>query len=70
MRVLSPPDRAHLAWSGACVLTSLSPFGDMWVTSQEWEEEGKKIIHKKALLCCVCCRQRSIERVVFAENRD
>lgn len=56
MRVLSPPDRAHSAWSGACVLTSLSPFGDMWVTSQEWEEEGKKIIHKKALLC-VCLLQ-------------
>lgn len=38
------------------MLTSLSPFGDMWVTSQEWEEEGKKIIHKKALLC-VCLLQ-------------
>ena len=46
------------------MLTSLSPFGDMWVTSQEWEEEGKKIIHKKALLCGVCCKQRSVVRGV------
>lgn len=59
LRVMSPPDRVHSAWNGACVLTSLSPFGDMWVTNKEWEEEGRKIIHQKALLWCVCSNRRN-----------
>ena len=57
LRVYAPPERARSAWIGGCVLTSLSPFGYMWITKEEWETEGSVIVHKKSLMLSVSSKQ-------------
>lgn len=58
LRVYAPPERARSAWIGGCVLTSLSPFGNMWITKEEWETEGSVIVHKKSLMLSVSSKQK------------
>lgn len=44
------PQRPTLsAWTGGSIITSLELFKDMWVTQKDWEENGKNIIHNKAI---------------------
>ena len=36
----SPPKRTQSAWVGGCLLATLSPFKNMWIMKEEYEEEG------------------------------
>ncbi|KAJ6235527.1 hypothetical protein M0813_03674 [Anaeramoeba flamelloides] len=45
--VTAPPDRKYSAWKGGSILSSLSTFKDMWITTKEYEETGTSIVHKK-----------------------
>ena len=47
VRVISPEDRKYSVWRGSAVLASLSTFPQMCITSQEYEETGPDIVHKK-----------------------
>ena len=43
----SPPKRTQSAWVGGCLLATLSPFKNMWIMKEEYEEEGVNCVHKK-----------------------
>lgn len=47
VRVDARPDRRHGAWVGGSILAQLPLFDSMCVTSQEYEEQGPSIIHRK-----------------------
>ncbi|XP_040855922.1 actin-related protein T1-like [Ochotona curzoniae] len=47
IRIIASPDRCFSAWIGASVMTSLSTFKQMWVTSSEFNEFGASIVQRK-----------------------
>jgi actin-related protein len=47
IKVLAPPERLYSVWLGGSVLASLSTFQSMWITKQEYDENGPNIIHRK-----------------------
>eukprot|EP00761_Pharyngomonas_kirbyi_P003088 gb/GECH01003092.1/.p1 GENE.gb/GECH01003092.1/~~gb/GECH01003092.1/.p1 ORF type:complete len:378 (+),score=82.75 gb/GECH01003092.1/:1-1134(+) len=47
VKVVAPPARQFSVYIGASVLASLSSFEDMWVTKDEWLEEGYGAIIRK-----------------------
>ena len=46
-RVAAPPDRSFSVWQGGAILASLTTFDLMWVTREDYEESGPRIVHKK-----------------------
>lgn len=48
IRISAPPDRKLSTFMGGSILASLATFKKMWVTKEEYEEEGGAILHKKA----------------------
>jgi len=46
IKVTAPEDRKYAVWCGASILASLSTF-DSWITNEEYQEHGKRIIHQK-----------------------
>ena len=49
IRIAAPPERAYSAWIGGSILASLATFKKMWISSEEYQEEGKSILHRKCL---------------------
>jgi len=47
IRISAPPERKFSTWIGGSVLASLVTFKKMWVTKQEYEEEGAQVLHRK-----------------------
>ena len=51
VRVILATDRKYMAWIGASVMTSYSAFdpheGNMWITKEEYDENGPPIVHRK-----------------------
>ena len=47
IKVLAPPERLYSVWLGGSILASLSTFQTMWITKQEYDENGPNIIHRK-----------------------
>jgi len=47
VRVVAQPERKYAVWLGGSVLTSLTTFQTQWVTKQEYDEQGSRIIHSK-----------------------
>lgn len=41
--------RNLLTWQGGSMLSKLSNFKSMWITSHEYEEFGPGIVHKKCV---------------------
>ena len=48
-QVIALPQRQYLPYAGGMVLASLSGLNDKWVTKQEYEEFGSKIMHIKCI---------------------
>ncbi|XP_077003172.1 actin-related protein T1 [Tamandua tetradactyla] len=46
IRITAPPDRCFSAWMGASIVTSLSSFKQMWITSADFKEFGKSAIQR------------------------
>jgi len=42
---LNDPDIS--CWNGGSILSSLSTFGDMWITKDEYDENGPAMVHRK-----------------------
>ncbi|XP_078066344.1 uncharacterized protein LOC144492181 isoform X2 [Mustelus asterias] len=47
IKVIAPPNRNNSVWMGASILTSLTAFKDMWVTSNDYRDYGPAIINKR-----------------------
>jgi len=47
IKIIAPPERKYSVWIGGSILSSLSTFQNMWVTKQEYDEQGPGIVHKK-----------------------
>lgn len=49
VRVVADAARKYSVWRGASTFTSLSSFAASWVTSEEYNELGASIIHRKCV---------------------
>ena len=49
MKIHSPKNPHLLCWIGGNVISELEIFKKMWITRQEWEEKGDKILHEKTI---------------------
>ncbi|GAM18472.1 hypothetical protein SAMD00019534_016470 [Acytostelium subglobosum LB1] len=49
IKITAPLERKYSAWIGGSILASLTTFKDIWVTVQEYEDEGAAILHRKIL---------------------
>lgn len=47
LSVCASTERAHAAWLGASILGSLAVMKDMWITKEEYDENGPLIVHRK-----------------------
>jgi len=47
VKIIAPPERKYSAWIGGSILASLSTFQQMWISSQEYDEGGPSIVHRK-----------------------
>ncbi|XP_050787664.1 actin-related protein T2 isoform X2 [Gopherus flavomarginatus] len=47
VKILAPRDRMYSVWIGASVLTSLTSFRDMWVTSEDYRKTGPSVLQRK-----------------------
>ena len=45
--VTAVPERAHAAWIGGSILASLAVVGSMWISREEYDENGPLIVHRK-----------------------
>ena len=50
VKIVAPPERKHSVWIGGSILASLSPFKQMWISKQEYDESGPSIVHRKCTL--------------------
>ncbi|KAJ5079025.1 actin-10-related [Anaeramoeba ignava] len=46
-KVIPPPEREYSVWIGGSILSSLSTFENMWISKEEYQENGASIVHKK-----------------------
>lgn len=49
VKVLNPPDRKYSVFIGGSVLTSIPSFGQMWITREEFLDQGPQIVHRKCM---------------------
>jgi len=50
MDVFTPDfNRQYSSWIGGSILSSLSSFETMWITREEYNEEGPTVVHRKCL---------------------
>ena len=47
IRISAPPNRDLSTWTGGSILASLATFKSMWVSREEYDEEGVNVMHKK-----------------------
>lgn len=47
IKITASPDRCFSAWIGASIMTSMSSFKQMWVTSEDFKEFGKFVVQRK-----------------------
>jgi len=47
IKISAPPERKYSTWMGGSILASLTTFKKMWVSAEEWEEDGAAVIHRK-----------------------
>ena len=47
IKIIAPPERKYSVWIGGSILSSLTTFGQMWITKAEYDEAGPAIVHRK-----------------------
>ena len=45
--MLAPAGRQHAAWLGGAILGSLPTMPSMWISKEEYDENGPLIVHRK-----------------------
>jgi len=49
VKVVAPNERKFSVWIGGSVLSTLATFQTMWITRQEFDENGAVIVHRKCI---------------------
>ena len=49
VNIVAAPERKYSAWIGGSILASLSGFEEMWISREEYEEEGPRVVIRKCL---------------------
>jgi len=49
VKIVAPEDRYFSVWCGGSTLSSLATFEAQWITKEEYEEQGKDIVHLKCV---------------------
>jgi len=49
VKLTSQVERPQCAWIGGSILASLTTFGQMWITKEEYDESGPSIVHRKCI---------------------
>jgi actin-related protein len=47
INITASPDRCFFAWIGASIMTCVSTFKQMWITSEDFKEFGKFVVQRK-----------------------
>ena len=47
VKVIAIPERKYSVWIGGSILSSISTFGSMWITREEYQESGASIVNRK-----------------------
>jgi len=47
IRISAPPERQLSTWKGGSILATLATFKKMWVSKEEFDEEGFAVVHRK-----------------------
>ena len=47
VKINAPAERKYSVWIGGAILTHLTTFTDMWITKDDYEENGASIVHRK-----------------------
>ena len=47
VKVIAVPERKYSVWIGGSILSSISTFGSMWITREEYQESGASIVNRK-----------------------
>ena len=47
VKVTAVPERKYSVSIGGSILSSISTFGSMWITKDEYQESGTSIVHRK-----------------------
>ncbi len=50
VKVIAPPERKYSVWIGGSILASLSTFQQMWISKEEYDEAGPRIVHRKCFV--------------------
>jgi actin-related protein len=48
-KIIAAPERKYSVWIGGSILGSLSTFGQMWISKQEYDECGPSIVQRYLL---------------------
>jgi centractin len=49
IRISAPPERQLSTWMGGSILAALASFKKIWVSREEYEEDGCAVLHKKTM---------------------
>lgn len=49
VRIVAPPERKYSTWIGGSIIGSLSTFQQMWISKQEYAENGPNIVNRKCV---------------------
>jgi centractin len=49
IRISAPPERLYSSYVGGSILASLATFKSMWVSREEFQEHGSRIMHRREL---------------------
>ena len=47
VKLVTPPERKYSVWIGGSILASLSTFTEMWISKDEYDDSGPRIVHRK-----------------------
>jgi len=47
VKVIAPAERKYSVWIGGSILASLSTFQNMWISKNEYDEQGLGVVHRK-----------------------
>jgi len=47
VKVVAPQERKYSVWIGGSILSSLSSFQDMWISKEDYDESGPRVVHRK-----------------------
>ena len=48
-KIFASNDRQYLAWLGGAIATSVATFQSVWITQQDYLENGPSVVYRKSL---------------------